>query len=131
MNTKKTGSCLCGEISFEISGELRPAIACHCSQCRKTSGHFVTATSVWNDKLAISGEVTWFRSSDRAQRGFCGICGSNLFWRPDDADRTSIFAGTIDGDTGIQTELQLYPADKGDYYELPDIPVGDQSALSR
>jgi len=126
----KTGGCLCGKVRFRTIGPLRPAIACHCSQCRKTSGHYVTATSIHNDKLEISGVVQWYRSSERAQRGFCPVCGSNLFWRPDDADRTAIFAGTIDGETGLKTEKQLYPEDKGDYYDLPEIPSIEQSKLA-
>ena len=120
-----TGGCLCGAVTYRVSGALRPVIACHCQQCRKTSGHHVAATSVQRDKIAIEGDVTWYRSSDSARRGFCGICGSNLFW--DGAgENLSIFAGTIDGPTGLSLAGHIYCADKGDYYEIADdVPHAD------
>lgn len=115
----KTGSCLCRAVQFEISGDLRPVIACHCVQCRKTSGHHVAATSVRRDQISIAGDVTWYQSSDTARRGFCPTCGSNLFW--DGAgENISIFAGTLDGATGLQMKGHIYCDDKGDYYEIGD-----------
>ncbi|MEM7067453.1 MAG: GFA family protein [Pseudomonadota bacterium] len=96
-------------------------VACHCNQCCKTSSHYVSAISVDSDCLSICGEMTWFRSSDVAMRAFCGTCGSGLFWRREDSDQTSIFAGTFDGTTRLVTDKQLYPEDKGDYYDLLDV----------
>lgn len=121
----RSGSCLCGAISFEVTGALRPVIACHCTQCRKSSGHHVAATSVHRDNIRISGNVVWYQSSDKAQRGFCGICGSNLFWDGEGA-HLSIFAGGLDGVTGLQIAGHIYCADKGDYYDIPgDVPRAD------
>ena len=39
------GSCLCGAVRYIVRGELRHVVGCHCGQCRKTSGHYVAATS--------------------------------------------------------------------------------------
>ena len=115
----KSGSCLCGAVQYTVTGPLRPVIACHCTQCRKTSGHHVAATSAPRDNVEIRGDVTWYNSSENARRGFCGVCGSNLFW--DGAgENLSIFAGTIDGTTGLQTQGHIFCADKGDYYEIPE-----------
>jgi hypothetical protein len=38
----KTGSCLCGAVAFEITGALRSVIACHCHQCRKQTGTYMS-----------------------------------------------------------------------------------------
>ena len=114
-----TGSCLCGAVHYAVSGALRPVIACHCTQCRKTSGHHVAATSALREAVAISGTVAWYTSSDSARRGFCPTCGSNLFWDGPGAN-LSIFAGTLDGATGLTTAGHIYCADKGDYYEIAD-----------
>jgi len=118
------GSCECGAVTYEISGPLRPSVACHCTQCRKTSGHYWSATQVPNDQLRITREdgLKWFRSSDFARRGFCMECGSSLFWQHDDEDATSVGAGTLDGATGITTAKHIYVADKGDYYEIENGP---------
>ena len=114
-----TGSCLCGAIHFRITGPLRPVIACHCTQCRKTSGHHVAATSAARNDIEIHGDPVWFASSDTARRGFCGACGSNLFW--DGAgENLSIFAGTLDGDPGLNLAGHIFCDDKGGYYDLSD-----------
>ena len=113
------GGCLCGAVTYTIDGPLRPVVNCHCRQCRKTSGHYVAATSAARDTIKISGEVTWYQSSDTARRGFCAICGSNLFW-DGSGENLSIFAGTIDGNTGIQTLGHIFVDDKGNYYEISD-----------
>ncbi len=118
--TERTGSCLCGQVRYRVTGPLRPMIGCHCTQCRKTSGHYVAATSARRAHVAIEGAVTWYRSSDSARRGFCGVCGSNLFWDPASGDRLSIHAGTLDGPTGLRLAGHIFCASKGDYYEIGD-----------
>lgn len=125
------GGCLCGAVRYQVRGELRPIMTCHCSQCRRTSGHFVAATGAADEALEVidpDGALRWYRSSSSARRGFCSRCGSSLFWKPDDAPRTSIMAGTLDGATGLEMDAHIHTADKGDYYTLddgiPSFPAG-------
>ncbi|TDL81787.1 GFA family protein [Palleronia sediminis] len=115
----QTGGCLCSEVSYRVTGALRPVVFCHCEQCRRTSGHFVAATSAPRDSVEIEGPVTWFDSSATARRGFCGICGSNLFWDGGGA-RLSIHAGTLDKPTGLSAQGHIFCASRGDYYEIAD-----------
>jgi len=117
-----TGSCLCGAVTFEVDGDLPAPDACHCSKCRKHSGHFFASTDVPRASLRIGGEsnVTWFQSSEKARRGFCAICGSSLFWDPIGRDWTGIAMGAFDGPTGTRLAVHIYTADKGDYYEIAD-----------
>jgi len=123
------GGCLCGAVTYTIDGPLRPVVSCHCAQCRKTSGHYVAATSAARDQITIVGQVQWYKSSETARRGFCPTCGSNLFWDGAGANM-SIHAGTLDGATGLQTRGHIYVADKGDYYEISgDLPQFPQSDL--
>lgn len=132
MGQTHLGGCLCGAIRYRVTGKLRAAVACHCRQCRKTSGHFVTATAVGSDRLEIDDTqkaLTWYRSSDVARRGFCDRCGSSLFWQSDGEDVVSIMAGTLEGATGLHTAMHIFVADRGDYYELDDsIPHYAQDA---
>jgi len=116
------GSCLCGAVRFEITGPMRPVVACHCSQCRRTSGHVWAATSVPDKALRLirADGLRWYRSSDRARRGFCAICGASLFWKPDGEDRTAIAAGALDQPTGLRLDRHIFTADKGDYYDIAD-----------
>lgn len=125
------GSCLCGGVTYEIRGDLRPVVACHCNQCRKTSGHHVAATRCKTRDLTVTGDtLVWYKSSDIAERGFCGTCGSNLFWRMFGSETTSIFAGALDNPEGLKMVGQIFTRDKGDYYDLPDVPdMADTSNL--
>ena len=127
-----TGGCLCGAVTYEIDGPLRDVVACHCGQCRKTSGHHVAATQGKSAGLRITGDerITWFRSSDTAQRGFCAVCGSQLFWQRFDDDNVSIFAGSLNQPTGLRTVSHIHADSAGDYYTIDDgLPQMSQAAL--
>jgi hypothetical protein len=65
----KTGSCLCGAVTFEVDGPLRPVIACHCVQCRKQTGNYMSATAARDSDLKLIEDrgLKWFRSSDTAR----------------------------------------------------------------
>ena len=80
-------------------------------------------TSARSDHLRFVADrgLRWIdspQSAAHARRGFCGECGSSLFWDAPDRDTISIAAGTLDGPTGLRTTMQIYTAYAGDYYEL-------------
>lgn len=116
------GSCLCGAVRLEIDGELHAPDACHCSQCRKVSGHYWASTDVPDTQLRISGadNVRWYQSSAKVKRGFCAICGSALFWKPLHRDTTAVAMGALEAPTGTQLARHIFVADKGDYYRIDD-----------
>lgn len=116
-----SGQCECGGVEFDIAlDELRAPSACHCTQCRRTSGHVWAGSTVMNDELTLTKAQTlaWFRSSDHAERGFCKRCGASLFYRPIDSDHVSVAMGAITGPTGTQLKRHIFVADKGDYYDI-------------
>jgi hypothetical protein len=117
-----TGGCLCGGVRYRIRGALRGIIACHCSQCRRTSGHYAAMTSApsANFELTAAGTLLWYKSSDSAERGFCRVCGGNLFWRQIGRDAISVTAGTLDAPTNVRMEQHIFVADKSDYYTIDD-----------
>ncbi|MCM2475750.1 GFA family protein [Rhizobium sp. CG5] len=122
MQENHNGSCLCGAVRFTIRGAVGTVSFCHCSQCRKQTGLYYATTDVDNDHVEITGSenVTWYRSSDNAGRGFCRTCGSALFWRGDGADQVSILAGALDQPAGLLTGSHIFYADKADFYEIAD-----------
>lgn len=121
MTTHK-GSCLCGAVRFEVAGDLPPAEACHCTMCRKLSGHYPVWSDVPKDRLTISetDALRWYQSSEKVRRGFCGICGAPLFFDALRKDWTSVAMGAIDGPTQTHLDRHIFAADKGDYYEITD-----------
>lgn len=119
---ENSGSCLCGAVRFHTRGALRGVVHCHCTQCRKQSGHHFASTNVADDRLTIDGaeNVAWHQSSEDAKRGFCRTCGSVLFWKHRKLDYTSINAGAFDKPTGLKGAMHIFVADKGDYYDIAD-----------
>jgi hypothetical protein len=118
----KHGQCLCGGVQFSIDGPLRDVVYCHCKMCRRSSGHLVAATACAVPHLDITraGSLRWYQSSATAKRGFCGDCGSNLFWWPTSNTHVSILAGTLDDPTGVKAVSHIHVDAKGDYYALAD-----------
>jgi hypothetical protein len=118
----KTGGCLCGSVRYEVRGTLRPVVMCHCTQCRRTTGHFMAATAarLADFRLLSEGELRWYQSSQQARRGFCARCGSTLFWEGEARDYLSIAAGTLDDSSGLIVAAHIFVGDKGAYYDIDD-----------
>src|SRR4051812_46426208 len=99
MNLKNEilGGCLCGVVRFAAQAMPRSVHFCHCSMCRRwTGGAF--AVLAWFPSTAVrwtSGEPTIHRSSNIAERAFCGTCGTPLFLRYDGSAELGIMAGTL------------------------------------
>jgi hypothetical protein len=76
------GSCLCGDVAYEVDSDPGPIVHCHCATCRKTHGSaFSTVTNVPRDRFRwIKGEslLRGFESSPGKTRYFCSQCGSHI-----------------------------------------------------
>ena len=116
------GGCACGTVRYRASGNLRPVVACHCSQCRKAFTNYGAFTAVARDALAIDNAqaVTWYVSSPGVRRGFCARCGSALFWDNAAAAHVSIAAGTLDRPDAVTLVRHIYVADKAGFYDIAD-----------
>lgn len=116
------GSCLCGAVSFVVEGELPEASACHCTKCRKATGHYEAGVDVDRSAVSIIGRanVTWYFSSEKVRRGFCATCGSPLFFDPPEADWIGLHLGSFNGPTGTKIARHIFAGDKGDYYDICD-----------
>lgn len=116
------GSCECQGVVFELIGELRDVVFCHCSQCRKTSGHYWAATQVSKENLNLikATSLSWYDSSDKARRGFCSVCGSSMFYERKGIDKISVSAGSLEIPTSLDRMRHIYVTSKGDYYDISD-----------
>jgi hypothetical protein len=117
-----SGRCLCGSVRFATTGPLRGVIYCHCTQCRRQTGHHYGATNVADAAISIEGveKLTWYRASHDARRGFCSVCGSALFWKRDGSADISVMAGAFDSPSGLVGEAHIFVPHKGDYYDITD-----------
>ncbi len=110
----KTGGCLCGAVRFELAEAPTAYGACHCGMCRKFSGGIELGVMVPAGGIAWTGEgnLTSYTSSEWAERGFCKICGSSLYWKltaPGPMQGLfSISAGALDSLEGMEFESEVY-----------------------
>jgi len=102
------GQCLCGAVQISASVDNPRLRACHCDMCRQhTSGAFFSIETV-PDTIEVTGPATEFKSSDWANRGFCGMCGSTL-WYGFDADRSrNLSAGLFPDAGGGQLKIEFF-----------------------
>src|SRR5215469_16309439 len=114
------GGCLRGGVRYRVTGSLRPVVMCHCTQCRRMTGHVMAATATRRTDFRFLTEdgLRWYQSSAEARRGFCGRCGSTLFWDGVGRGHISIAAGTLDDTRGLTIAQHIFVANKGDYYSI-------------
>ncbi|MEW8435909.1 MAG: GFA family protein, partial [Candidatus Thiodiazotropha sp.] len=103
-----TGSCLCGEVSYVVKGNLGIFQYCNCSRCRKFSGSAFAA-----NLLVAPSDFEWLKGEESVGRYelqearhfatcFCKKCGSSLPWLAQSGRTVVVPAGTLDGDPQIR-----------------------------
>jgi hypothetical protein len=109
-------------VRYRASGVSRQVTECHCSQCRKQAGHRYASTGAKTSDIEIDGaaNITWYRASPEAERGFCSTCGSHLFWKRSTSDYTAILAASLDEPSGVRIAKHIFVDDKGEYYGIAD-----------
>ena len=85
MDKTYKGACMCGAIRFSFRGAPRFVADCVCDSCRRAHGATAVCwTGVNTEQFHLdagTAELTWYHSSAASERGFCGVCGSTLFFR--------------------------------------------------
>jgi hypothetical protein len=121
---RATGRCLCGAVTYEVRGQLRDVVLCHCVECRRWSGNAGAFAAAQDDDLVAQGDaLRWIASPDssrHAERAFCAECGSSMFWKAAGSERTGIAAGTLDDPTGLQLTAHIYTEQAADWDALAD-----------
>jgi hypothetical protein len=117
-----SGQCLCGSVRYRAKRLRKQVVSCHCSACRRWTGGLWRATGAVRDEIEIEddGSLTWYQSSDKARRGFCGTCGSCLFFDHVDRHTMAVMAGTLDQPTGLELAVHIYVDDAADYEIIDD-----------
>jgi len=120
-----TGGCLCGAVRFSAPDVPETFSVCHCSMCRTWAGGPLLAVHLTGPVTFTGTEnITTYRSSAWAERGFCKICGSSLFYRFIEDDSYVITLGTFDDQAAFTMKAQIFIDEKPPGYTFAnDVPV--------
>jgi hypothetical protein len=128
-----TGHCQCGQISWELSGDLIATAVCHCDHCQRQGGSaFSVNMLAMAPQLTVTGELSVFE--DRGEHGdavyvlrkFCGSCGSPIvseLMQP--AGLVAVKAGTLDVEhkSKVQPGVEAWCEQKQGWVSLANIPM--------
>ena len=118
------GSCLCGEVRYEIDGPLGNMSHCHCSMCRKHHGTpFATMVSAYIACFRwIAGEhhVVLYRSSPYGHRSFCGRCGSVTPLLDPELGLALCPAGSLEGEPDLKPQSHVFVGSKAAWHTITD-----------
>jgi hypothetical protein len=122
MENSVRGSCLCGNVRYEFSGEPFLFNHCHCVQCRKAHGaafasnlHLKPEQFRW---LAGESGVARFESSPGVRRSFCSVCGGGVAIVLD--DQVVIPAAALDDALEARPQLHFFAGEKVDWIDIAD-----------
>ncbi|MGI9386732.1 MAG: GFA family protein [Methyloligellaceae bacterium] len=120
MGDVHTGGCLCGAVRYEVHGNLRDVVICHCRMCQRLHGASGAHSKADKSDIRLVEDrgLRWYPSSPSAQRGFCGSCGSSLFWEPVAQPGTGILAGSLDDSSALRTIGHIFVAGKCGFMDI-------------
>ena len=120
------GSCLCGEVHYEVEGTPIIFEYDHCKKCQKSTG------AAFSAELVMTGKIKWVKGMELVRkweaklksepppfiRVFCKKCGGPL---PKPMNHTLIIpAGSLDEDPGQHVERHTSSHMKASWYEITD-----------
>jgi hypothetical protein len=127
MTTTYTGGCQCGDIRYEITGEPRMLVACHCTDCQRQSGSAFGMSLVVaeSDFRILQGEVKTSSSRSAAGRAklgaFCPRCGTRIYHKPEwRRASVSVKPGTLDDTRWLNPDMHIWTSSKQRWVVIPE-----------
>ena len=116
--TTLKGSCLCGAVKYEVTGEAKRFFHCHCSRCRKATG-----TGHASNLFLQPGELRWLQGEEQVRsfklpeanrftNQFCATCGSRLPRQAPGTDVVLVPAGSLDVEAPIAPQARIFTASR-------------------
>ena len=124
-NLERHGECLCGQVKFALTLQSPAVHVCHCNICRKHNGGPSITVSCQADSVKITSPdqaLKWYQSSEWAERGFCGACGTNMFSKllGDNPMYYGVSAALLDHQDDLFNEEHIFVDKKPAYYKFDD-----------
>jgi hypothetical protein len=132
MSNRRLGSCLCGEVRFEIVGDFEGFFLCHCGRCRKDTGS-AHAANLFSSTARINwlsgrANVKTFRvPATRHEKSFCSECGSALPRVQMNGALLVVPAGSLDSALETRADAHIFVASSANWdRRLEEIPKFDE-----
>lgn len=112
------GRCICGAVG--VTTPDNPAMnACHCGMCRRWGGGPMMSVHCGSEVQFEGAErIAVFRSSEWAERAFCNVCGTHLYYRLLPADDYILPVGLFQDGPEFQFQEQIFIDCKPGSYEF-------------
>jgi hypothetical protein len=126
-----SGHCLCGAVTYELTGDLIATAVCHCDHCQRQSGGAFSVNLIAHEsQLTVNGELRTYEETGElndnvyVRRRFCGSCGSpivsELALSP---GIISVKAGTLDDKSAVNPTVEVWTVDRQAWVSLPGMAV--------
>lgn len=120
------GSCLCGDVAFEIEGTPSRVMNCHCSRCRRARSAAHTTNVFYKAE-----QFRWTRGEDQVAdyrlpgarffaTAFCERCGGELPRVSPERGVVVVPAGSLDSDPGMQPLAHIFVGSKAVWFDITD-----------
>lgn len=120
--SKITGSCLCGQVSFECDNRFEKFHLCHCIQCQKTTG-----SAHASNLFTQPSNITWLTGFNLVKRydlpgraiskAFCTECGCGVPYISSSGNALITPAGCLDGQPNIDPQTNIFCSEKAIWYD--------------
>lgn len=111
------GGCLCGAIRYKIKGEILNMAHCHCRSCQRATGSgYYPFIAINKEDIEFDGDVREYMrvggSGKNISTGFCGVCGSTLYGRPEKWPTImTISASSLDDPSPFEANMEVWLED--------------------
>jgi hypothetical protein len=127
----RTGHCLCGQISYDLSGDLIATAVCHCDHCqRQSGGAFSVNLIAMEGQMELTGTLSTFEDRGEhdddvyVRRHFCAECGSPIYSAmAEPAGLIAVKAGTLDDRSEVTPTVEVWCEHKQPWVDLPGMAV--------
>lgn len=134
--TTLTGGCQCARVRFTVDTVSTGVELCHCSMCRRAVGNIhMSSLSVPKAAVRWQGSPATYASSPIARRGFCGRCGTPLYFAYNEGAAMDLMVGAIDQAAaltparhfGVESRLEAF----GQLEGLPEERTQDSAEIAQ
>ncbi|EPJ50743.1 MAG: hypothetical protein OFPI_19490 [Osedax symbiont Rs2] len=115
------GSCLCGKVMYQISGEVGDIIHCHCQSCRKAHGSAFSSVAMVSDNdfhLSSETPLSEYESSPGKYRCFCSHCGTQIYAKRENTEHIILRLGSLDDDPDATEKQHIWVSQKASWYDI-------------